>query len=247
MCAGRTGSTLLAAALADSGADFAMPLPGNWDPSGGGMEHPLVQRAAGRFHRAYRMAPEKPVGRFRAAAWNWERRQGKRDLARVLDAARYLKGINIDLAVQPAFQLGYFPRIILSYRSFEAQARSRFTMRGHSSLDALARLYNRIYGNGLLLLQIYGGCAVSFDELVTDAPHRTAALLAETTGLPGPALERALGARMTAGTPSDTKDCTLDEEAARLYRALETMKGRAIPASRQAIRSWSGRTAPPAV
>ena len=50
---GRSGSSLLAAIIADAGGKFGFPSKDKWDPESGAMEHPLAQQASLLFRRAY--------------------------------------------------------------------------------------------------------------------------------------------------------------------------------------------------
>ena len=50
---GRSGSSLLAAIIADAGGNFGFPSEDEWDPAAGAMEHPVAQEASRLFRRAY--------------------------------------------------------------------------------------------------------------------------------------------------------------------------------------------------
>lgn len=240
VCAGRTGSTLLAAALGDAGADFAMPVPESWDTGTGDMEHRAIQRATHHLYQAHRICPEKPLGRIDRYRWDLHRHRAKTQIKRILAEARYVKSDNLDLAVHPAFQQGYFPRVILNYRRFEHHALSLFQMRGHSSIDWLSGIYNRVYGNGMMLLFLYGGCVVPYADLVDPEQDSWAGELAEVTGCSADTIRESRTRRsQSSGETADHP--VLDQTAHELFRTMEGLKGRVFPASPQALRSWRAR------
>src|SRR5882724_7286554 len=118
---GRTGSALLPAILAESGADFGIPASKSWDPAQGEMEQPDFVRATHLLAKAERLSrgQGKPPGPLDMALWSFNRRIARPHLAKALHIKRYLKAGNADLALQPATRLGYRPRVILSYRRLE--------------------------------------------------------------------------------------------------------------------------------
>ncbi len=61
---GRSGSSLLAAIIADAGGNFGFPPEDEWDPESGAMEHPLAQQASHLFRRAYYLRRAKRLFLF---------------------------------------------------------------------------------------------------------------------------------------------------------------------------------------
>jgi len=242
--AGRTGSSLLAAVLADAGADFGMAPPEAWNPTGGEMEHPKAQAMGWHFARAHAISPVKPALPPASLVWDIRRHLAKKRLRELLAKATFVKTMDLDLAIQPTFRLGYFPSLILNYRAFEAQALSVFAMRGHMTAEGLAKRYERTYRNGLLLLHIYGGCVIGYDALVDPGATAWAAPLAEVTGLPREALLASRARRVGPGSPPVTLP-VLDAAAARLFAEMEALSDRVIPPSAQALRRWRDAAAPP--
>lgn len=238
IAAGRTGSSLLAAILAEAGADWGMPAGLHWDESkGGSYEYPDIVKAAHFFRRAHDYAPIRPSG---LARWPWAiaRHRAKSHLRQALDKVRFVKAIDLDLAVQAAFKLGYFPRIIVNYRAFADHAISLSQMYAHRTVDMMERDYVRTYRNALVQLHLYGGCVVGFDELADPKRSDWADSLATVTGY---AADRLLTLRQKwqrATPPSSAAAFALGAESESLFHSLNALAGRAIPISTQALRNW---------
>ncbi len=239
--AARTGSTLLSAILGDAGADFGLPTPTDWDRSGGELEHPELWRALRYFRSADAISTGRPRVGFARMRWNACRSLGKRRLRRALDAARYVKVYGGHELVRRAFKLGYFPTVILSYRRFEDQARSFGLMHAHATWESLRENYRHIYGNGLWLLDTFGGCVVSYEMLVDRRETAWAEPLSRVTGL---SAERLLAARdRRCDGPSRTVELAVDPAMDRIHATIDVLKGKVIPPSDQALRSWRARAA----
>lgn len=199
--AGRSGSTLMCAILADAGADFGLAVPTDWNREGGELEHPAVKRAAHHLRRAHDLDRGRRQVLSPWLEMRCRRHLGRRHLRHALGAARYLKISDLDLAVQPAFRLGYLPRVILSFRPFEAQARSLLAGRTFHGPDELAEEYVRTYRQGLLLLHAFGGCVVEHADLRAPDEGGWLTALASVTGLEPDRLNRAAAARVESGAP----------------------------------------------
>jgi hypothetical protein len=241
LTAGRTGSTLLSSILARAGADFGMPAIQSWDESrGGAFEHPEIVAAARYFRLAFDLSQQRPAGLRR---WYWSHlyHRGKRHLARAAGAARYVKAVNLDLAVQSAAKLGYIPRIIVSYRRFGPQALSLSQVFARRTVDVLEADYLRTYRHALIQLHLYGGCVVGYDELLNPNETRWLVALAQVTGLPAPALIAASRAQPRLLTATYDVMPEITGETERLYGTLEGLAGRAIPISQQAVRNRNRR------
>jgi hypothetical protein len=236
MSAGRTGSTLLAAILADCGADFALPLLGEWDPGTGGAEHATLNAATLLMRRAYDIDRDKPPPGFRRYVWNRLRSRAKRRLRAVLKAAQYLKGENLDLVIQPAFKLGYLPSVILNYRRLEDLAVSSFIRKGASSFDSILAYYRRINRNGLLLMTVFGGCAIGYDQLADRGDRSWAPPLAALTGISAGSLIAARDRRLGVVSRSVEPAC-FDRGAQEIFRTIDALRGRLFLPSDQAMRS----------
>jgi hypothetical protein len=241
--AGRTGSSLLCAILAAAGADFGMAADQTWSADDGAFEQEAVTRAAAWLGAASRLGPTPPLWPQR---WRWDfaRHRAKIHLRRALAAAPFVKGPNLDLAVQPAAKFGYEPRIIVSCRAFSAQAMSLAQRSAHSEATALEAYYLRTYKNALMWLLVYGGCVVDYDELADPEESAWAAALAAVTGLAAPALAAARQARLdprVVRRPSRLPALSLECEL--LHDRLRGLSGQAVPPSHLAARSMARRPA----
>src|ERR1700683_3205206 len=110
--AARSGSTLLAAILADAGADFGMAAPRLWDRATGALEHPGTWRALGYFTAADALSTGRPGFGLTRMRWVAYRSLGKRRLRAGLACARFVKVYGAHRLVRPAFKIGYFPSVI---------------------------------------------------------------------------------------------------------------------------------------
>jgi hypothetical protein len=236
LSAGRTGSSLLSAILGECGADFAMQVPTEWDPGSGALEHVELNAATSLLRRAHEIDSDKPPSGYRRYVWSRLRSRAKRKLSSVLGEARYLKGENLDLAVQPAFKLGYFPSVILSYRRFEDLAVSSFIKRGASTFESLLAYYQRINRNGLLLMSIFGGCAIGYEQLVDPQDVSWVEPLSSVTGIAASRLTSARDRRLGSRSRSVEAQC-LDGGAREVFEAIDALRGRELMSSDQVARS----------
>ncbi|MBV8649839.1 MAG: hypothetical protein JO255_00145 [Alphaproteobacteria bacterium] len=165
---GRTGSSLLSAILADAGADFGFAPPRSWDRRGGEMEHEQLTVAARSIAKANAVSPERPGGIARLR-WTLRRSAAKRRMRSSLRDVRYVKVADAHHLVRPAFKLGYFPTVILSYRRFDDYAVSLGLIHAHADPASLARQYRQVLRMGLWLLNTFGGCVVGYEQLVDPA------------------------------------------------------------------------------
>jgi uncharacterized membrane protein YkvA (DUF1232 family) len=240
--AGRTGSTLLAAILADAGADFALPVPGDWDVARGGeLELPEIRDAANRFRLAFERSARRPAAQAARWLWTYHRSRGKRSLKSSLRKAVYVKAVNLDLAIPYSVKAGYFPCIIVSYRAFGPQALSFSQMLSDRSAESLAQDYDRAYRNAVLLLHAYGGCVVNYNELIDHQRTEWAAKLAEVTGLAVDAILASRARRVTAARTEEIEIPVLYPSTDRTFEIVDALSRRALPPSPQALRNWAGK------
>jgi hypothetical protein len=235
--AGRTGSTLLSVILADAGADFAMAAPPCWDRGGGDMEHPDLLAAWRRIVAAHTLSATRPAPGYRRHRWTILRSLGKRRLRAVLGKAQFVKVDEAHLLVRPAVKMGYFPSIILSYRRFEDHAVSYGLMDRAADLEGLVAHYNRVNKNGLWLLNTFGGCVIGYEQLIDLADRSWVAPLAALTNLPASEL-LAARARRVAQPSRPIETPHFDRDARQTYEGVDSLRGRLILPSTQALRSW---------
>ena len=230
---GRSGSSLLAAIIADAGGKFGFPSKDEWDPESGAMEHPLAQQASLLFRRAYYLRRVKRLFFFYKYLIDIRRSLGKKKLRKVLKDAHFIKSNNMDLWVWHLTKMGCRPRIIATYRRFSGNARGLFIMMG-MGFDDIVEYYCRINQNALLMLDTYGGCAVSYEEVVDPDDTAWADALALTTGLSRNALLAARGKRIKDKILKYPEVVGLsDPTADRIYENLRKLKGVAVEPSPQ--------------
>ena len=235
---GRTGSSLLAAVLADASANFGIDPPVAWDPRKGQMEYPAIKRAAHHYRRAHDIGDGRKFFISPALETKYRLARGRRHLRDALAACRYLKIGDLDLVVQPCFKLGYRPRVILNYRRLEPMLPSLLVGRTHTGPDRLAEEYVRVYRQGLVLAHTFGGATVAYNELQDGEASGWAHALAALTGLDADALLDSRARRLDGVADRDDA-ITVYAEADALYRTLRTTSGRAIAGSRQYERALS--------
>jgi hypothetical protein len=236
---GRTGSSLLAAILADAGADFAMSVPARWDPSGGEMEHPDAAIAGDFFRAAEDISVGRPHGWIDRCRWRLLKSAGKRRLRAALHEARFVKAVDGHVLIRPAFKLGFFPSVILSYRRFDEYAISSSLMVPETSIDAIAARYRSANRNGLLLLRIFGGCAVSYEQLVDCRDRSWVEPLAQVTQLSADKLLAMRDCRVEEPARS-LAHVELDRPAQRVFEAVEAFRGSVVAPSPQVLRLARG-------
>jgi len=177
---GRSGSSLLAAILADAGAAFSMEHIDSWDRGAGEYEHPLVHQAR-RWHSRAAKINESLIPN--ALAHGFCVRRMRKALDALLHEAEFVKSTDLVHLVPVAAHLRYTPVVIVSYRPFAAHARSRHRKDGMDAAHLLADYIN-IYTTAALQLQIFGGGVVSYDELVNSEQIAWAETLDTLTGIP---------------------------------------------------------------
>ncbi|WP_420349073.1 hypothetical protein [Pelagibius sp.] len=249
---GRCGSSLLAAILADSGADFGLPVPADWSQDEGALEHPDIDYVSRQFRRAAYLLPRKRSSLLVKYQIDIRQSRAKKRARQVLSQVGYAKTDNLDLWTWHVTKMGYHPRIIVSYRDFAATARSFFILRG-LHFHHFAENYSRTYENALMMLDVYGGCAVAFEEMVNPNETAWADALSQATGLPRDRLLHHRDERLKegGGRPRETagpdgaapaanrpKIVLESPRAAAVEAQLRRLKGCYLPPSAQIRRKW---------
>jgi hypothetical protein len=237
---GRSGSTLLAAILADCGAEFGLPVPPRWDRQTGDMEHPRLTLAARNMARAGNPAAHER--RFALRRWRWAmlRSRAKRQLDAALGRVDYVKVEGGHELVRSAFKLGYFPSIIISYRRFEDYTVSLGLRRASATIQSLEKNYCSTLRSGLWLLNTFGGCVIGYEQLVDPTEQAWAEPLSRVTGIPADRLIAARDARVEAPSGQVPAHDT-ERHAAAAFDAVDALRHRQVMPSPQALRSWRGR------
>ena len=221
--AGRSGSSLLASILAGAGAEFDLQDGRSWDRRSGAWEHPglhLAQRWRSRAAKLEASMVPDSLGR------DFCKRRMTRALNQVMTRARFAKSSTLIWLVQPTHKLGFQPSIIISYRRFPDYARSRYLKFGWS-MRRIEQTYLEVYSTALLQLHLFGGCAVSYEEIVDPAETAWAEAVARVTGLPSGRLLGERGQMVSSVTSERTFEAgsaMVDE----LYSSLTELRGRAV-------------------
>jgi hypothetical protein len=237
---GRSGSSLLGAVLADAGAEFGLPVPATWDPRTGQMEARAIKNAAHHYRRAYDIGEGRKYVISPAFETKYRLGLGKWYLRRALRSSRYLKISDLDLVVQASFKLGFSPRVILNYRQLEFMLPSLLVGRTHSGPDQIAGDYLRIYRQGLVLLQSFGGCVVAYNDLQDPRATEWATALSGTTQLALPLLLDAR-ARRLQGIADAGDTAPVYADALSVFNAMESYRGQVVEPARQVERALAAR------
>jgi len=242
---GRCGSSLLAAILSDAGADFGLPKPSDWKQDSGALEHPDINYVSRQFRRAAYLQPKRRSNLLAKYIMDIRRSLGKKRARQVLDKITYAKSDNIDLWIWHLMKMGYSPRIIVSFRDFAATARSFFVLRGMDS-GQFTEYYRRIYENSLLMLDVYGGCAISFEELIDTNETKWADVLSQLTSVQPDVLLHHRNLRLKSNSSKGLENRPIIQTASEDIRAIEknlrSLKGCHVSPSPPILRKWDQTT-----
>ena len=224
---GRSGSALLAAIMADAGADFDMDYRADWNPKSGAYEHQSALNAYMWYQRARKVESAPLPTRLR----NFCERHSVRHLKTLLENARFVKTSTLIWLTQLANRLGYSPVLIVSYRSFSGYVRSCYIRNGWS-LPFLTDTYYEIYSTALLELEIFGGCAIDYEEMTDVAETSWADILAQVTGLSRDRLLEGRAKRLRPNTkaaaPLLFDPEPIDARPQAVFKSLRNLKGKFI-------------------
>lgn len=174
---GRSGSSLLAAILAKSGADFKMPPKISWDPAGGSMEHYLCHNAYATLSKINKIKGSLIPGGFSAF---YERRFDSQ-IGEMIKIP-YLKSSKLVYLVPHIAKLSPGVKIIIVYRDFFGYAKSRHKRFGWSMEDLLHE-YENAYSSALLQLSIWGGVVINYGDIINNEATLWAKNLSDLTGI----------------------------------------------------------------
>jgi hypothetical protein len=138
-----------------------MPAISSWDRKSGAYEHPKLHSAYKWFSRSKKIAKSlfpDVLGR------RYCEKRMKTELSSLMQKAIFGKSSTLIWLVHPIYQLGYHPKVIVTYRKFGDYVVSRHLRFGWS-LSELIKSYEEINETALLQLHAFGGCAVSYEEL----------------------------------------------------------------------------------
>lgn len=233
---GRAGSTLITAILAAAGADLGMRPLEEWNPLGGAHEHPGLDRLNRALEQANHLTAHAQT--FPGLRWlaRFLRSRAKARVRQLMARAHYVKAS--PLAAAYVFKLGLMPQTIAVYRDFGDLARSKMLLERMPWPNVADRALHT-YRNALVAIHTFGGCAISYEEMID--PRQTGWLdaLADCTGLDRDAL---LQARNRIVKPRQTSDrrgelFRLDERLEAVEKDLRSLRGRYVPPSLSYLRA----------
>jgi len=222
---GRCGSSILSAICANAGADFGMPTQKHWNRDSGAYEHPAMLEA---FRASRSAAKLKESLLPEAFGRRYYKTKTKRKLAHALREATFLKTLGQYQLTPLVYKLGYTPKLIVVYRQVPDFLASKFRRSG-DGVNSLLERYVNIYRTHLVQLSLYGGCAVSYEEITDPSETEWAHVVSSVTGLSEAALLESRDAIVQERrTPQDTSLFVTDEASHEVYEKLTTLRGRVI-------------------
>lgn len=230
---GRSGTTLLTSVLGKAGADFGLDVAEDWKSSGGANEHPDLVRTTSALERAEHLTLLATKYPGVSALARLYRSIAKRKVRRLVGKATYHK--SSPFMVTYAYKLGYDPRVIASYRQFDALARSKMLLQ-RLGYPAIVERLEMTYRNALIGIHSFGGCAVGYEELIDSTETGWADALAQLTGLSQDALLEARAVLVKSNREASGPTFHLDPRLDDLFSELTAIKGRCIPPSKQYLK-----------
>jgi len=233
---GRAGSTLITAILAAAGADLGMEAVETWDPLGGAHEHPGLDRLNRALEQAnYVTALAQTLPGLRLLA-RFLRSRAKARVRQVMARAHYVKAS--PLAAAYVFKLGLMPQTIAVYRDFGDLARSKMLLERMPWPNVADRALHT-YRNALVAIHTFGGCAISYEEMIDPKQVGWLDALADCTGLDRDALlqarNRIVRPRRKETLASET--FRLDDRLEAVAKDLRSLHGRYVPPSLSYLRA----------
>lgn len=226
---GRCGSSVLSAILADSGAEFGMGSVKSWKRSAGAYEHPKLQTAGKEFAISRKFAEKADCWWLHRKFRRLHMSNAKRALRGLLSQADYLKSMDLVWLTHTIFKLDYNPKIILVYRDFANVARSAYLSFSWGYKES-EQYYMDVYRTALIQLQIFGGCAIEYDDLMNPAETQWSEVLSGVTGIEG---SRLLESRNNRVKPIERNQDLpeIDSSTSALFQELRKYRGRVIAPS----------------
>lgn len=241
---GRAGSTLLSLILADSGGLFYSDKRGVLAPRSGTRisEHPKLNKVSYMLEQALRMQLQHKYSLFYSLYYHkiitYKRFTARRILKRFLESSHYFKNINeFHHTVRLTAHLGYWPVVILNYRNYHTWMGSLYPGQRYQTVTSLTDNYVSALRNGLALLGLFGGCTVSYEELVDPQATGWADALGQATGLAaGNLLENR--SRLFKAPGPESPLYVSEEAAERLEARAREFSGISVQPSRVAFQYW---------
>ena len=137
-------------------------------------------------------------------------------------------------------RLGFEPVVIVNYRPFQDYARSICLSRPYWDMPRLIERYISTYSTAILQLELFGGCTIGYDELVTPEETQWAKVLGEMTPISAELILECRDRRVEAALAAKERarpileKSLLDPRLELLHDTLNSLKGRVLsPENRQ--------------
>jgi hypothetical protein len=233
---GRAGSTLITAILGAAGLDLGLPPVADWNPLGGAYEHPGLDRLNRTLETAEHLTDLSEKFPGLRAVTRLYRSLAKRRVRSMMKRAQCVKCSPLTAAY--AFKLGLMPQLIVVYRDFGDLARSKMLLE-RMQWPMIADRALHTYRNALIGIHTFGGCAISYEEMIDPQQAAWLQALADCTGLDYLALAeaRARIARPKPRLSGEKPLFHLDERLDSIERDLRVLRGRYVPPSWQYLRA----------
>lgn len=216
----RTGSSLLASVLAGAGANFGVK-DQQWNRKSGAFEHPLLINT---YKYLKRMKSSKSYSDRLSRYYSKKVCKNLNTLYNQVDFAKYPPLSHM----LPYYckKAGHEIRVIVSYRKFEDFATSMMIKDG-LTYEQLKKDYLEMNYSAIFLLNIYGGCCVSYEELTSMSDLEWIDNLAELCSLEAELISQEINGRKKVITSSNPIQIN-DSECDKVYELLQKYKGKLL-------------------
>jgi len=226
----RSGSSLLSALLAGSGAKFNMPIVEDWYRGSGAYEHEDYMQLIKHVKRSLFFK------RFSDRLSNRERKKAIAIAKTLFKSAKFVKYPPFSEHVANIVkEAGFEPVIILIYRKFSDYLRSSMIKSG-GTFNEHKQNYISVNQTCFSQLFIFGGCAISYEELMDINEVNWANRLDRLCGLSEKTLLEFRSKTVKEFT-NINQIPQLDDEAERLYQLITSHKGDVITGEKQKLHS----------
>lgn len=181
MTTGRAGSSLLMNIIGASGGNIGQPALDEWDIRLGAHENSVLNDAQLYWDYSEKLRPICYISHPHMWLRKFLRSVAKKKFKRAVKTAEFHKSGSAGMPML-ASKFGYHPQIIALYRHYASYMQSAYQRHG-DSVEQLADYYVNNNTSILFLVELYGGCAISFEELTDLNETAWATALANITGL----------------------------------------------------------------
>lgn len=239
---GRSGSELLGLILRESGAKFYVGAQESIYADTRLYEHPELNRISYLLEQAHRLQSEYRYSLLYSLFYHkiitYKRFAARRKLRKFLDHVIFSKNTNhLHHGIRLAAHLGFWPVVILNYRNYQTWIGSLYPGQRYETVPSLTDGYNATMRNSLALLSLFGGCAVSYEEIMTANDTEWAHVLGQVTGLDAKAILSSRD-RLLKAPGKGTALPVHDAQAERLEASAREHQGTVVVPSRVALQYW---------